>query len=143
MYGDTGTIRALAARLRERAGEIRTEAARLAAHADQVPWEDLRTAAERGAAVAVVLDRTPADSVQTVAAHLARMLASRGLKDSPLFVVHGANDPRVPIGESEQGDDRTGSASLLQTFRPSRLQDRDVPDRERRRVGAVMGVRER
>ena len=44
-------------------------------------------AAERGAAVAIVLDRTPADAVPTVAAHLARMLASRGLKDSPLFTV--------------------------------------------------------
>ena len=37
--------------------------------------------------VAIVLDRTPADAVRTVAAHLARMLASRGLKDSPLFTV--------------------------------------------------------
>ena len=61
-----------------------TSAAR---YSDQVPWEHLRSAAERGAAVAVVLDRTPADSVPTVAAHLARMLASRGLKDSPLFTV--------------------------------------------------------
>ena len=39
------------------------------------------------AAVAIVLDRTPPDAVETVAAHLARMLASRGLKDSPLFTV--------------------------------------------------------
>ncbi|WP_395693688.1 dynamin family protein [Nocardioides sp.] len=61
-----------------------TSAAR---YSDQVPWEHLRTAAERGTAVAVVLDRTPADAVQTVSAHLARMLASRGLKDSPLFTV--------------------------------------------------------
>lgn len=61
-----------------------TSAAR---YSDQVPWQHLLSAAERSAAVAVVLDRTPADSVQTVAAHLARMLASRGLKDSPLFTV--------------------------------------------------------
>ncbi|GAB2444874.1 dynamin family protein [Nocardioides hungaricus] len=61
-----------------------TSAAR---YSDQVPWEHLRSAADRGAAVAVVLDRTPANSAQTVAAHLARMLASRGLKDSPLFTV--------------------------------------------------------
>jgi predicted GTPase len=61
-----------------------TSAAR---YADQVPWEFLRAAAERSTAVAVVLDRTPADAVQTVATHLARMLASRGLKDSPLFIV--------------------------------------------------------
>ncbi|SFB76631.1 Dynamin family protein [Nocardioides terrae] len=62
-----------------------TSAAR---YADQVPWGFLRSAAERSTAVAIVLDRTPADAVQTVATHLARMLASRGLKDSPLFIVH-------------------------------------------------------
>jgi hypothetical protein len=62
-----------------------TSAAR---YADQVPWDFLRSAAERSTAVAIVLDRTPADAVQTVATHLARMLASRGLKDSPLFIVH-------------------------------------------------------
>ncbi len=61
-----------------------TSAAR---YADQVPWEFLRRAAERSAAVAIVLDRTPADAIETVSTHLARMLASRGLKDSPLFVV--------------------------------------------------------
>src|SRR5687768_16749409 len=61
-----------------------TSAAR---YADQVPWDFLRKAAERSAAVAIVLDRTPPDAVQTVSTHLARMLASRGLKDSPLFTV--------------------------------------------------------
>jgi energy-coupling factor transporter ATP-binding protein EcfA2 len=61
-----------------------TSAAR---YADQVPWGYLRQAAERSTAVAIVLDRTPADAVETVSTHLARMLASRGLKESPLFVV--------------------------------------------------------
>ena len=61
-----------------------TSAAR---YADQVPWEFLRKAAERSAAVAIVLDRTPPEAVETVSTHLARMLASRGLKDSPLFTV--------------------------------------------------------
>jgi energy-coupling factor transporter ATP-binding protein EcfA2 len=64
-----------------------TSAAR---YADQVPWDFLRKAAERSAAVAVVLDRTPPDAVETVSTHLARMLASRGLKDSPLFTVREA-----------------------------------------------------
>ncbi|WP_246415866.1 dynamin family protein [Nocardioides luti] len=68
-----------------------TSAAR---YADQVPWGFLRQAAERSTAVAIVLDRTPADAVQTVATHLARMLASRGLKDSPLFTVN-----EVPVSE--------------------------------------------
>jgi energy-coupling factor transporter ATP-binding protein EcfA2 len=62
-----------------------TSAAR---YADQVPWDFLRQASERSAAVAIVLDRTPADAVETVSTHLARMLASRGLKDSPLFIVN-------------------------------------------------------
>ena len=61
-----------------------TSAAR---YADQVPWEFLRKAAERSAAVAIVLDRTPPEAVETVSTHLARMLATRGLKDSPLFTV--------------------------------------------------------
>lgn len=61
-----------------------TSAAR---YADQVPWEFLKKAAERSASVAIVLDRTPDEAVETVSTHLARMLAARGLKDSPLFVV--------------------------------------------------------
>lgn len=61
-----------------------TSAAR---YADQVPWDFLRQAAERSTSVAIVLDRTPDEATQTVSTHLARMLASRGLKDSPLFVV--------------------------------------------------------
>ena len=61
-----------------------TSAAR---YADQVPWDFLRKAADRSAAVAIVLDRTPPDAVDTISTHLARMLASRGLKDSPLFTV--------------------------------------------------------
>ncbi len=68
-----------------------TSAAR---YADQVPWEFLRQAAERSTAVAIVLDRTPQEAVQTVSTHLARMLASRGLKDSPMFIVHEG-----PVGE--------------------------------------------
>ncbi len=61
-----------------------TSAAR---YADQVPWDFLRQAAERSTAVAIILDRTPDEAIQTVSTHLARMLASRGLRDSPLFVV--------------------------------------------------------
>lgn len=61
-----------------------TSAAR---YADQVPWEFLRSAAERSAAVAIVLDRTAPGDVHEVSTHLARMLTARGLRDSPLFVV--------------------------------------------------------
>jgi Dynamin family len=75
-----------------------TSAAR---YADQVPWEYLRHAAERSAAVAIVLDRTPEEAVETVSSHLARMLASRGLKDSPMFIVREGEvdeDGLLPAG---------------------------------------------
>ena len=61
-----------------------TSAAR---YADQVPWDFLKAAAERSTSVAVVLDRTPPEAVEEVSGHLARMLTSRGLRDSPLFTV--------------------------------------------------------
>ena len=61
-----------------------TSAAR---YADQVPWDFLKAAAERSTAVAVVLDRTPPEAVEEVSGHLARMLTSRGLRDSLLFTV--------------------------------------------------------
>ena len=68
-----------------------TSAAR---YSDQVPWEYLKQAADRSTSVAMVLDRTPAESFETVAGHLARMMAARGLKDSPLFGV-----PEGPVSE--------------------------------------------
>jgi energy-coupling factor transporter ATP-binding protein EcfA2 len=61
-----------------------TSAAR---YADQVPWDFLKAAADRSTAVAIVLDRTTPRAVREVASHLARMLTSRGLGDSPLFTV--------------------------------------------------------
>ncbi|HJR40381.1 MAG TPA: ABC transporter [Nocardioidaceae bacterium] len=61
-----------------------TSAAR---YADQVPWDFLKAAADRSTAVAVVLDRTPPEAVEEVSGHLARMLSTRGLRDSPLFTV--------------------------------------------------------
>ncbi len=65
-----------------------TSAAR---YADQVPWDYLRLAAERSTSVAVVLDRTSSDAVTEVRGHLARMMTSRGLSDSPLFTVPESN----------------------------------------------------
>jgi hypothetical protein len=58
-----------------------------ARYADAVPWELLRSARERSAAVSVVLDRVPPEAIDEVTAHLARMLADRGLGEAPLFVV--------------------------------------------------------
>jgi hypothetical protein len=66
-----------------------TSAAR---YSDQVPWDYLRMASERSTSVAVVLDRTSNDAVTEVRGHLARMMTSRGLSDSPLFTV-----PESPV----------------------------------------------
>ena len=66
-----------------------TSAAR---YADQVPWDYLKQAAERSTSVAVVLDRTSDEAVVEVRGHLARMMTSRGLSDSPLFTV-----PESPV----------------------------------------------
>ena len=61
-----------------------TSAAR---YADQVPWDFLKAAAERSAAVAVVLDRIPAGATSEIAGHLGEMMRERGLEESRLFTV--------------------------------------------------------
>src|SRR3712207_8003099 len=61
-----------------------TSAAR---YADAVPWEFLISAAERSAAVAVVLDRVPPRAMADIPPHLGQMMSERGLGDSVLFAV--------------------------------------------------------
>jgi Dynamin family len=61
-----------------------TSAAR---YADAVPWGFLRAAAERSAAVAVVLDRVPPRAMTEVPPHLGQLMSERGLGGSPLFAV--------------------------------------------------------
>ena len=61
-----------------------TSAAR---YADAVPWDFLNSAAERSAAVAVVLDRVTPRAMKEVPAHLGQMMSERGLGASPLFAV--------------------------------------------------------
>ncbi|GAB3624022.1 dynamin family protein [Mariniluteicoccus endophyticus] len=61
-----------------------TSAAR---YADAVPWEFLLHAAERSAAVAVVLDRIPPAAMREIPPHLGQMMTQRGLGNSPLFAV--------------------------------------------------------
>jgi Dynamin family len=61
-----------------------TSAAR---YADAVPWGFLRAAADRSAAVAVVLDRVPPRAMTEVPTHLGQLMSERGLGDSPLFAV--------------------------------------------------------
>src|ERR687894_253942 len=61
-----------------------TSAAR---YADAVPWDFLISAAERSAAVAVVLDRVPPRAIADIPPHLGQMMNERGLGDSVLFAV--------------------------------------------------------
>lgn len=87
-----------------------TSAAR---YSDQVPWEYLKQAADRSTAVAMVLDRTPAESVPTVSTHLARMMAARGLKDSPLFgVAEGPVDDQGLLPRGHVAEIRTWLEAL-------------------------------
>jgi hypothetical protein len=58
-----------------------------ARYADAVPWDVLETAASRGTALAVLLDRVPPGAERDIAAHLREMLKEHGLGDAPLFVV--------------------------------------------------------
>lgn len=61
-----------------------TSAAR---YADAVPWDYLAAAAQRGASVAVVLDRVPPAAMADVPRHLGQLMTERGLADSLLFAV--------------------------------------------------------
>jgi len=61
-----------------------TSAAR---YADAVPWELLRTAAYRGTAVALVLDRVPPAAADEVVPHLTDLLGVHGFRGVPLFVL--------------------------------------------------------
>jgi hypothetical protein len=64
-----------------------------ARYADAMPWEMLKQAAERGVAVAVVLDRVPPEALQDLRVHLATRLRDRGLGGAPLFTI-----PETQIG---------------------------------------------
>lgn len=140
------------------AGDLWLFVTSAARYSDQVPWEYLAKAAERATAVAVVLDRTPADSVETVAAHLARMLASRGLKDSPLFTVNEApvdDEGLLPAAEvadirawlvalAEDADARAAviRQTLDGTVRTLARESHAIADAAAEQVNALEGLRQ-
>ena len=74
-----------------------------ARYADAVPWDLLRTAQERGTALAVVLDRVPAEAAAELAADLAGMLTRAGLGGARLFVVE-----ERPLADGLLPDDQVG-----------------------------------
>ncbi|RYV52360.1 GTPase [Pengzhenrongella frigida] len=58
-----------------------------ARYGDALPWQVLAGAMERGASVAMVLNRVPKESLSTVRGDLLTRLRDRGMQGVPLFVV--------------------------------------------------------
>ena len=99
-----------------------------ARYADAVPWDLLRTAADRGTAVAIVLDRISPDAVGEIRPHLTGMLREQGLPTAPVFTVPevGLTDdgrlPREAFGrlfawlEALAGDARARDIVVSQTL---------------------------
>lgn len=58
-----------------------------ARYGDALPWQALDRARERGASVAMVLNRVPKENLTTIRADLNTRMKERGMKDVPLFIV--------------------------------------------------------
>ncbi|MCA5893355.1 50S ribosome-binding GTPase [Isoptericola sp. NEAU-Y5] len=58
-----------------------------ARYGDALPWQALARATERGASVAMVLNRVPKETLTTVRGDLLQRLREHGMTDVPLFVV--------------------------------------------------------
>ncbi|QAY62184.1 hypothetical protein ET495_01600 [Xylanimonas allomyrinae] len=56
-------------------------------YGDALPWQALSRATERGASVAMVLNRVPTETLTTIRADLMQRLREHGMTDVPLFVV--------------------------------------------------------
>jgi energy-coupling factor transporter ATP-binding protein EcfA2 len=72
-----------------------------ARYGDALPWQALDRAKERGASVAMVLNRVPKENLTTIRADLNSRMKERGMKDVPLFIVpdvgphEGLLDPKL------------------------------------------------
>nr|WP_194720323.1 GTPase domain-containing protein [Cellulosimicrobium arenosum] len=56
-------------------------------YGDALPWQALTRAKERGASVAMVLNRVPPETLTTIRGDLLQRLRDHGMDDAPLFVV--------------------------------------------------------
>lgn len=112
-----------------------TSAAR---YADAVPWEFLRHAAERSAAVAVVLDRIPPQAMAEIPPDLGRLMSERGLAQSPLFAV-----PEVEV--DEQGLLPDASVQPIRSWLATLAADRASRQRvvEQTLAGAIASIESR
>jgi hypothetical protein len=93
--------RALAAELLS-AADLWVFVTTAARYADAVPWDLLREAGDRGTAVAIVLDRVPAEVADDVRSHLEGMLHEQGLGDAPMFTIEESQlvEGRLPADQS-------------------------------------------
>jgi hypothetical protein len=72
-----------------------------ARYGDALPWQALDRAKERGASVAMVLNRVPKENLTTIRGDLNSRMKERGMKDVPLFIVpdvgphEGLLDPKL------------------------------------------------
>ena len=106
-----------------------------ARYADAVPWDLLAGAGERGAAVAVVLDRVPADAVAEIEPDLQRMLAEHGVRTALVHAVRERElrDGLLPEEEvaplrawlRELGQDAEARAAVIRTTLEGALADLD------------------
>ncbi|RPF22345.1 GTPase domain-containing protein [Myceligenerans xiligouense] len=75
-----------------------------ARYGDALPWEALDRARERGASVAIVLNRVGEDDLVTIRGDLNARMRERGMTDAPLFVIpdvgphEGLLDSRLVAG---------------------------------------------
>ncbi len=111
-----------------------------ARYADAMPWELLADCARRGTAVAIVLDRVPAEANREVRHHLGELLADQGLGSAPIFTIPELNlvDGRLPdaavfpvqswvlnLGRSERARQRVVERTLAGAVRavPPRVEE--------------------
>ena len=112
-----------------------TSAAR---YADAVPWEFLLTAAERGASIAVVLDRVPPGAMNVVPRDLGRLMTERGMAEAPLFAV-----PETIV--DHQGLLPDAAVAPIRTYLATLAADKDAKERVVRRTlyGAIASLTSR
>ncbi|WKV15720.1 GTPase domain-containing protein [Janibacter limosus] len=122
-----------------------------ARYADAIPWSLLRQAADRGTAVALVLDRVDRPAMAEVRTHLIEMLREQHLETAPVFTVPETQldaEGLIPEADIERlrgwltalaGDQRAGTSIIRQTLRGAL---RSLDGRAQRLVEAAQSHRE-
>ncbi|QBF45461.1 dynamin family protein [Janibacter limosus] len=122
-----------------------------ARYADAIPWSLLRQAADRGTAVALVLDRVDRPAMAEVRTHLIEMLREQHLETAPVFTVPETQldaEGLIPEADIERlrgwltalaGDQRARTSIIRQTLQGAL---RSLDGRAQRLVEAAQSHRE-